>query len=279
MELPPRVMPAIITPFREDGEIDKDAHRHNLTALTARGVDGFVISGSTGQGPYLVPGERHLLVTIARDVLGADAHLLCGVQAESLGQAESQAAEAVAAGADALLVMTPTTLIRGNMERLAFFFATLAERSSIPVFLYSVPPTTGFQLPVEVAAELADHPNIVGLKDSGAEASRVPPLALAIDNGFLVLCGSSRVVHDFAAAGAYGAITASANYAYPLVVAARRDAAAQGRLTSLAAAVEGHGLPGTYAAAAAAGLRPGTLRPPLTELSGPDADRIAELVG
>lgn len=278
MRPPPRVVPALITPFGDDGTIDTDAHRHNLTTLAGRGVEGFVLSGSTGQGPYLIPGERKTLISTARRALGAEPYLLCGVQAESVAQALAQGDEAAEGGADAMLVMTPTTLIRGDHEAVARFYRLLGDRAPLPVFLYSVPATTGYQIPVEVTIDLASHSNIMGIKDSGADADRVPPLAAAIDDGFVVMAGSSRVVNEFMLNGAHGAITSSANYAFDLIVDAVTDHAAQQRLSGLAAAVEKFGLAGTYAAAEATGLIAGAMRLPLQPLDGVDRTAVADLV-
>lgn len=278
MQPPPRVVPALITPFGDDGSIDTDAHRHNLTTLAGRGVEGFVLSGSTGQGPYLIPGERKTLISTARRALGAEPYLLCGVQAESVAQALAQGEEAAEGGADAMLVMSPTTLIRGDHEAVARFYRLLGDRAPLPVFLYSVPATTGYQIPVEVTIDLASHSNIVGIKDSGADADRVPPLAAVIDDGFVVMAGSSRVVNEFMLNGAHGAITSSANYAFDLIVDAVTDDAAQQRLTGLAAAVEKFGLAGTYAAAAATGLIAGAMRLPLQPLDGVNRTAVADLV-
>lgn len=274
----PRTLPALITPCTADGAIDENAHRHNLSTMAEAGVDGFVIGGSTGLGPYLVAGERAVLVGIGREVVGPELFLLCGIQAESIAQAQSQLKEAVSADADAALVMTPTTLIRGNDPRVAFFYHELAETSPLPLFLYSVPGTTGYQLPIEIAVELAAHPNIVGLKDSGAEAHRVVPLASAIADGFTVMAGSSRVLNEFVLHGAHGAITASANYAHDLVSTALDNEYAQEELTPLAAAVQRYGLPGTYAAAEAVGLTAGAMRLPLQTLESGERAAVAALV-
>jgi len=225
-----------------------------------------------------VPGERKTLISTARRALGAEPYLLCGVQAESVAQALAQGDEAAEGGADAMLVMTPTTLIRGDHQAVARFYRLLGDRAPLPVFLYSVPATTGYQIPVEVTIDLASHSNIVGIKDSGADADRVPPLAAAIDDGFVVMAGSSRVVHEFMLNGAHGAITSSANYAFDLIVDAVTDDTAQQRLTGLAAAVEKFGLSGTYAAAAATGLIAGAMRPPLRPLDGVNRTAVADLV-
>lgn len=276
MKILPRVLPALITSFDGAGTVDDDAHQHNLEVLASRGAEGFVIAGSTGQGPYLIQGERRDLVAVARKTLGSDPFLLCGIQAESVDQAIIQIQEAEDGGADGVLVMTPTSLIRGNDERVALFYRVVADAAPLPIFLYSVPATTGYQLPVAVATELATHPNIVGMKDSGGDIERIPGLAAYA--GFLVLAGSSRALHQSFAAGAHGAITASANYAYQRVVDALQDETAQERLTTLAGIVEGFGLAGTYAAAEAVGLVAGSLRLPLLPLDGNDRDAVADLL-
>jgi 4-hydroxy-2-oxoglutarate aldolase len=265
----------LITPFDRDGALDDDAHRHNLERLTAQGVEGFVISGSTGQGPYLLPGDRHRLIAIGRKTLGPDPFLICGVQAESVDQAIMQIEEAADGGADTALVMTPTTLIRGNDELVAGFYRRVADAASVPLFLYSVPNTNAYELPVTVVAELAKHPNIVGMKDSGGNLDRIP--GLATNSGFPVLAGTSRAVNESVAGGAHGAITASANYAYGLVVDALVDPDAQERLTTLAGVVEGFGLAGTYAASEAVGLVAGSIRLPLLPLEGQDRAAVAAL--
>lgn len=277
MTMPPRTLPALVTPFAGDGAIDEDAHRHNLTTMAGNGVEGFIIAGSTGHGPYLVPGERGVLTRVARETLGAEVYLSCGVQAESIAQAMQQIGEAESGGADTALVMTPTTLIRGNHDKVAAFYERLADASPLPLFMYSVPATTGYQLPIETAAELAKHPNIVGLKDSGAEANRVVPLADAIAGGFIAMAGSSNVVNEFLLHGAHGAITASGNYAAELVSEALDNEYAQEQLTHLAAAVERFGLAGTYAAAEATGLIPGAMRAPLQPLEGPEQAAVEAL--
>lgn len=277
MRTPPRSLPALITPFTADGALDEDAHRHNLETLAGEGVEGFVLAGSTGHGPYLMPGEREMLIGIGRDALGTDMFLVCGIQAESIAQAIQQVHEAERAQADAVLVMTPTTLIRGDDARVALFFRELADASPLPLLVYSVPSTTAYQLPIEIAVELAAEPNIAGLKDSGAEANRVVPLTDAIEDGFMVMAGSSKVVNEFVLHGAHGAITASGNYAHALVSEALDNEYAQERLTHLAAAVERFGLAGTYAAAEAVGLIPGAMRLPLQPLEGPERAAVDAL--
>ena len=111
MQKLPRLMPALVTPFDAAGAIDFLAHAHNVAFMVDKGITGFLLGGPTGEGPYLEPGERRLLVEATRE-LADDALVLCGVAAQSNRQAPSQGEEAAAGGADAALVMTPTTLAR-----------------------------------------------------------------------------------------------------------------------------------------------------------------------
>src|SRR5688572_2134764 len=108
-------MPALVTPFNYQGELDLGAHEHNLAFLGEVGVRGFLIAGSTGEGPYLEPGERAQLVKRGRDTLSSAAYLTCGVAAETVRQAQAMIAEAADSGADSALVITPTTLTRNRL--------------------------------------------------------------------------------------------------------------------------------------------------------------------
>ena len=267
MKAPPRTMAALITPFDEHGSIDVAAHRHNLIQLTQWGLNGFLIGGSTGQGPYLEPGERGVLTATARDQLGSSAFLLTGISAQSVRQAEQQIAEAADAEADAVLVTTPTLLLRKNAELVESFYSVVADFSPLPVLGYSVPAVTGYELPVESAVTICAHPNVVGMKDSGGDPDRIGPILEGMREGQYFFVGASRIVHEAFARGAYGSITASGNYAPELAAAARESADAQDRLSSIASNVEWHGLAGTYAAAGMVGLRTGTMRAPLIEMA------------
>ena len=112
MRIPPNVMPALITPFTAAGELNEAAHRHNLATLQTRGCRGFLVAGSTGEGPYLEAGERRQLLAAAREELGSDPFLLGGIAGESVRQATAQVAEVTEGGADAVLVVTPTSMAR-----------------------------------------------------------------------------------------------------------------------------------------------------------------------
>jgi 4-hydroxy-2-oxoglutarate aldolase len=276
-------MPALITPFTQRGEIDTKAHTHNMRVLADRGIEGFVIGGSNGEGPYLEPGERERLVKAGRR---RKAHLMAGIAAESTRVALAQVAEATEGGADTLLVLTPTTLTRGRDDAVVDFYRSVADQAKVPILLYSVPSVTAYSLPIELIARLSRHDNIIGMKDSSGDVVRLQTIIDTVPGDFVLYSGASKAVTAAMAVGCYGAITGSGNYAPELVIrlvanaadnpaGARRD---QKRLSSLSADVEAHGIPGVKAAARAAGLEPGYPRPPLTRLSRGVETSIAKLI-
>jgi dihydrodipicolinate synthase/N-acetylneuraminate lyase len=274
----PRTMPALITPFDDHGEIDVVAHLHNISVATAVGARGVLIAGSTGEGPYLEPGERTTLVAAARES-DTDITVMCGISAESDRQALRQIDDAADGGANAALVATPGTLVRNRTQPIIDFYVRVAEASALPVFLYTVPRVTAYELPIEAILELAPHANIVGMKDSGGNAERLDQLAGVLSADFVVYAGSSRALADSADRGAHGAITASANYAWKLADAAiSGDRSAQSDLTELVSVIELHGVPGTKYAASLTGMRPAQARLPLQPLSSDAQDAIRAIL-
>jgi 4-hydroxy-2-oxoglutarate aldolase len=276
-------MPALITPFTRGGEVDTKAHTHNLKVLADAGIQGFVIGGSNGEGPYLEPGERHRLVKAGRR---RKSHFMVGIAAESTRVAVAQVEEAIDGGADTVLVLTPTTLARGRDDAVHRFYRTIADVSTVPVFLYSVPSVTGYSLPVELVWRLSRHENIVGMKDSSGDVVRLQSIIDAAPSDFLLYSGSSRALTAAMAIGCHGAITGSGNYVPQLVLqtlaTAKEDPSKarkmQKRLSAISADVEAHGVPGVKAAAKAAGLDPGHPREPLTRLSRGAETSIAKLI-
>ena len=280
----PEYMPTLITPFTMRGEVDIKAHGHNMRVLAETGIEGFLFAGSTGEGPYIEPGERARLIKAGRR---RKAHLMCGIAAESTRLGLSQLNEATEAGADTVLVLTPTSLARGRDDAVLRYFQAIADQSTVPVLLYSVPVFTGYSLPVDLIARLSRHRNIVGMKDSSGDVVRLQSIIDATPASFVLYNGSSRALRAAIAVGCHGAISASGNYASALVMrtirAARTDPAQarrlQKRLSALSADVESHGVPGIKAAAKAAGLKSGYPREPLSKLARGAETSIAKLIG
>lgn len=278
----PAYLPALITPFTAGGELDLKAHGHNVKLLADAGYSGFLLAGSTGEGPYIEPGER---ARLTKSVRRRKTHLMVGIAGETTRMGLRLVDEAVDAGADSLLVLTPTTMARGRDEAVARYFSSIADHSTVPVLLYSVPPYTSYSLPVPVIERLARHRNVVGMKDSSGDVTRLQAIVDATPSGFILYNGASRAFSAAMAVGCYGAISASGNYAPELVLEVLRKAgvnpaearSSQRRLTSLSGAVEAHGVPGVKAAAAGIGLQPGLPRQPLIPMARAAAAELGKL--
>lgn len=274
MRRPPHLLVALITAFQESGELALDDHAHNVGHLMQRGVEGFLVGGSAGEGPYLESDERRLLVAGARGVAGGEAYIIGATAAQSTRQASRQVAEIADGGADAALVVTPTTLVRGNQVAIHRFYTEVADASPIPTLLGSVPRVNGYELPVDVVAGLAAHPNIIGMKDDGGRPYRMQEVARNVDPGFMQFGAASATIAPSLAAGAFGAITDSTNYLpeqIDYLVASARHAepgvdAQQSMITAITKVVEAHGVVGTKAAAVMSGMRSSSVRRPLLPL-------------
>lgn len=286
MRTPPRLLPALITPFDRRGDLDLGAHRHNVTALAERGISGFLVAGSTGEGSLLDPGERTLLIEAIRSDLGTRTFVIAGIWAESVRQALAQIAESDRAGADAVLVVTPTTLARRSVAVQVSFFEAIAKQSPLPVLLYSVPPNTGYSLDLDATIALSQLETIVGMKDSGGDAVRIQRIIEGAPDDFLMFNGATRSVALAVIAGAHGAITASTNFVpdhmADLVATTRRSPRKgldlQPPITAVASDVESHGIPGVKVAAEAIGLRPGLPRLPFKPLPRAKSRMVAQRV-
>jgi len=273
-------MPALITPFNRSGTLDLGAHRSNTARMSDLGIGGMLIAGSTGEGPYLERGERRSLVASARETAGR-AFLLCGVHAETVRSATASMQEAAEGGADAVLVVTPTTLVRHRPDLIEAFFKKVIDAAPLPVLLYSVPKVTGVELAESSVATLSVRLEVVGMKDSGGDPIRASRIIGAVPDGFALFAGATGAISLSVGGGAHGAITASANYAPRLVrdtvTAARHSlrsaAPLQSRLSTVAATIEQHGIPAVKYAARRVGFAPGHSRDPLP-LASPEIRRV-----
>ena len=176
------------------------------------GLTGILALGSNGEAPFLGDDEGDRVIAAARDAMPADRILLAGTGRESTDATIAATGRAAAQGADAVLVRAPH-YYRAQMtsEALIAHFTAVADASPVPVLLYNLPGVTGFTLTFSVVSRLAEHPNIVGMKETSPELERLGQFATVNDGRFTVLCGWAPVVYPALATGAAGAILAVAN--------------------------------------------------------------------
>ncbi len=271
------MVPAVST-FDTHGALDRAAFQFNIDAHLAHGVDGVLIAGSSGESALLDDDERRQLLAWARERIPANKWMLAGVGSESTRQTISRAHDAKAAGATAVLVVSPHYFLKRMTESaLLAHFRAVADASPLPVMLYNIPVYAHVVLSPALVHEMAQHPNVIGMKDS---AGNLPVLAQYLEAQsatFRVMTGSGATVVPAINAGASGAILAIALYAGPAVrlmldaVRAGRvdDAAAmQVKLAPIATDIGGAmGPAGIKAAMDLVGLCGGAPRSPLLPVS------------
>ena len=269
------IIPACITPFI-DGKADASAMQHNIAQWLNAGVHGLLIFGSTGEFPYVEDAERRDILRAARAATPSDTLLLAGCAAESTQQTLRNLQWAAEDGADAALVVTPVYYTRGKTEAQRRHYLYLADASPIPILLYTVPAFTAYDLPLDLILELAQHPNIVGMKESSGDLRKVTSLANRRADDFALFAGSPNLIFPALALGAVGSITALANIIPEIMVAIWdavqagdlvRAAALQKVVTQLYDDIIGYGIPGYKAILDHRGFTPGDPRAPLSSLA------------
>jgi 4-hydroxy-2-oxoglutarate aldolase len=176
-------------------------------------LSGYVVCGSTGETPLLSIPERLQLMQWVREASAEGRILIAGVGAESVHETVDTANCAAELGYHAALVLTPF-YYRNQMHRpdtQALYFRAIADRSKIPVLIYNIPQVTGYDVPVDVVAELSHHPNIIGMKDSSGNLERMEQVCRSVGPGFQTLSGSGVNFPQALKLGASGAILAIAN--------------------------------------------------------------------
>src|SRR5512134_2426437 len=181
-------IPALVTPMSEDGSIDFTAWETLLDFHLAAGTDGVVVGGTTGESPSLERSELEELIRRAKARVGGRIPVIAGSGTNGTAKsiALSQAAEA--AGADALLVVTPY-YNKPTQEGLFRHFSAIADAVGVPVSLYNVPGRTACDLLPETIARLSRHPRIVGVKEATGDLARARPILEGSEPGFLLLSG------------------------------------------------------------------------------------------
>jgi 4-hydroxy-tetrahydrodipicolinate synthase len=208
------VYPALVTPFvRKTEELDEAASRQLIRHCLPH-VDGVVVSGTTGEFPYLTRAEQKRMVEIAREEAG-EKLVIAGCGASGTKQALTLAADAKDAGADAILVVTPFFLHPSDKGVYQHYY-DIATQVDIPLILYNIPQVMDAYLPRTVVEDLADLPNVIGLKDSSGNLTYTMEVLEYAGDRIDLLIGHDEVVVPALAGGVTGMILASAQV-YPEV--------------------------------------------------------------
>src|SRR5215831_1397038 len=206
------VFPALVTPFAGDSSVSVADLKHNIQQYNRTGLAGYVAMGSTGESVLLSRAEAEIVLVTVKENAARDKKLIAGTGAESTAETIERTKRAGELGYDAALVKTPYYYKPAYRPEVYFeHYQRVADASPIPVLLYSMPQFTGVALEPPEVARLAEHPNIIGIKESSGNVLRVAEMVAAVSPRFQVLVGSAAGVYPSITVGARGAILALAS--------------------------------------------------------------------
>lgn len=206
------IFPALTTPFEADGSVSLSGMKHNIGLYNRTGLSGYVVLGSTGESVLLSREEAELLLTAVKEAAAPGKILIAGTGAESTAETIARTKRAAALGYQVALVKTPYYYKPAyRAEHFIQHYRAVADASPIPILLYSVPVFTNITLESSEIIPLAQHPNIIGIKDSSGSIQRIGEVVAGAPSDFQVLTGGAAVVYPALAVGGRGAILALAD--------------------------------------------------------------------
>lgn len=201
---------ALVTPFHSDLSVDFGRLNALVDFVLEEGVDGIVPCGTTGESATLEADEQEEVIRAVVTHVGGRVPVIAGAGTNSTAEAIELARRAEAAGADAILSVTPY-YNRPTPEGLYRHYRALADVVSLPIILYNVPGRTGCNLDVATVCRLAELPNIIGIKEASGNFAQIMELIRLRPEGFLVLSGDDSFTLPILALGGDGVISVVAN--------------------------------------------------------------------
>ncbi|MCF8367264.1 MAG: dihydrodipicolinate synthase family protein [Bacteroidales bacterium] len=208
------IFPPLPTSFDKDENLAMDMMIANIEKLSAYDLRGFLVLGSNGELVHLSDAEKAQVYEKAREVITPDKLMIAGTGGQSTRETVMLTRAAAKAGADAVLVLNPF-YFKGlmNPEALKNHYFAVADASTIPVIIYNMPANSGMDMDADTLLILSEHPNIIGLKDSGGNVAKMGAIRKRAKPDFQILAGSAGFLVPAMSVGACGGILASANIA------------------------------------------------------------------
>jgi 4-hydroxy-tetrahydrodipicolinate synthase len=223
---------ALVTPFTKSGELDESALRRLVRRQLEGGIDMLVPCGTTGESATLSADEQSRVIAITLEEAAGKVPVLAGAGSNDTRAAVDKAKRAAALGAQGVLSVGPY-YNKPNPDGFYGHFAAVADACPVPVVYYNVPGRTGSNMDVKTQLRLAQHPNIVGVKEASGSLPQVMELLRDRPAGFEVLSGDDAFAVAFMALGAEGVISVAANEVpgplRAMVAACRQGDFAEGR--------------------------------------------------
>ena len=205
-------MPALVTPFTEDGELDLGTLKKLVEWHIEQGSHGLVPVGTTGESPTLTHDEHRTVIEEVVRVAAGRIPVIAGAGSNSTREGIGLVRHAAEVGADAALVVTPY-YNKPTQAGLIAHFTALAEAVDLPIIIYNIPGRSVVDMSPETMGELAKLPNIVGVKDATGRLERVSQQRISCGPDFMQLSGEDATALGFNAHGGVGCISVTANIA------------------------------------------------------------------
>ena len=206
------VLTAMITPFDENSAVDHGKVWDLAHHLVSTGSDGIVVSGTTGESPTLSDDEKLALFRTVKDAVGSRAVVIAGTGTYDTAHSVHLTEAAAEIGCDAVMAVTPY-YSRPPQEGLYRHFVAIADASDLPVLLYNIPSRTGRLIEVHTIARLAEHPNVVAVKDAVGDVSFTSQTRIATGEEFGIYSGDDVLTLPMMAAGAEGVVSVASHLA------------------------------------------------------------------
>ena len=277
---------ALVTPF-SNGKVDYSMLRKLLHRQMAAGIHAVVLCGTTGEAPTLTDEEKLTIFQQAKEFTGDDCTIIAGTGSNSTQHALTLSRAAEEVGADALLVVSPY-YNKATAEGLLAHYTAVAGAVHIPVIAYNVPGRTGVDIPVEVYAQLAEIPNIAGVKEASSDITKINRIRSVCPGDFSVWSGNDSMIVPVMALGGQGVISVLSNL-LPVETQSMARAALDGDFDTAAALQiqltplidllfsEPNPIP-VKAAMELLGLDCGSCRMPLTPLSSGNLKKLKQVL-
>ncbi|MCB0534137.1 MAG: dihydrodipicolinate synthase family protein [Saprospiraceae bacterium] len=281
------VYPAVTTQFKENGELDLPAFKHNLKAQLEAGVHGFIIGGSLGESSTLTHDERVILLSQAKEVASGKIPVLLNIAEGSTQQAIMLARRAQDNGADGLMVLPPMMYRPTDAETVAYF-RTVAQSTDLPILIYNNPVDYKVEVTPDMFEELLQLENIQAVKESTRDTSNVTRLYNRFGERLKILCGVDTLALEELLMGAHGWVAGLVD-AFPRETVAIYTLAKAGRVED-ARAIFRWFLPileldispqlvqNIKLAELMTGMGTEHVRPPRMKLAGAERERVRQII-
>lgn len=288
MKLLKGIMPPIATPFINE-EVAFDKLAENFSKWNKTGLNGYVVMGSNGESVFLTRDEKLRLVEAVKKNMSEEKLLIAGTGSDSIRETISLSNDSADRGADYVLILTPS-FYKSEMKPAAYikYYTAVADKTKIPVIIYNVPKFTCVDIEAGTVAKLAEHKNIVGIKNSSENIRQIIEMIDQTPEGFATIIGTASVLYSGFSAGAVGGILALANIAPNECVQIQKYVEEgkhtealelQKRMLPVNKAITAkYGVAGLKAAMDMLGYFGGEPRSPLSKLNNADKEQLKQIL-